>query len=411
MARKPKNEKIQCEHYSWVLKTKIRTGVFFADGRGNKPDLGRHSLGTRSRDAALVALRELDNLKAVEHGRAAPRVNPEDGELVLQDGWSRYINHLSRPAIQGGVSAKTLKRYRTVFEKFSIFCLAKRITTWNQVNEDVLSGYGRWLEEKDYHDTTQSLELITLKQTLNWMIWKKQLPQSSQFRLTLEKSKETTTYCYTREQVAAMIDHCRGRDDLHWLADVIVALALTGFRIGELAELRWENLDLEKKLIQLVDRSRQTRRSERTHAPKTKSHRSRSLPIRPELLEIFNRLPRHKDGRVFHGPSGGKIKPDTLRNILNREVLKPLSRRFPKGVNGLGIAAGRLHSFRHYFCSICADNGVSEQMLMGWLGHRDSAMIRRYYHLRIDESRRQMEGIPFLPPRAVEGPDSGTASP
>jgi len=144
---------------------------------------------------------------------------------------------------------------------------------------------------------------------------------------------------------------------------------------------------------------------------KTKSHRSRSLPIRTELREIFVRLPRHKDDRVFHGPNGGKIKPDTVRNILIREVLKPLSQRFPKGVNGPGIAAGRLHSFRHYFCSISSDHGVSEQMLMQWLGHRDSEMIRRYYHLRIDESRRQMETIPFLPPRAVEGPDSGTASP
>jgi hypothetical protein len=65
-----------------------------------------------------------------------------------------------------------------------------------------------------------------------------------------------------------------------------------------------------------------------------------------------------------------------------------LAERFPVAGDDPGIGAGRLHSFRHYFCSIAADNGVSEQMLMAWLGHRNSAMVKHYYHLRQDESRR-----------------------
>ncbi len=48
------------------------------------------------------------------------------------------------------------------------------------------------------------------------------------------------------------------------------------------------------------------------------------------------------------------------------------------------------------FCSMSADHDVPEQLLMSWLGHRDSEMIRRYYHLRQEETRRQMAKIPFL---------------
>src|SRR4051812_41379552 len=51
---------------------------------------------------------------------------------------------------------------------------------------------------------------------------------------------------------------------------------------------------------------------------------------------------------------------------------------------------GRLHGFRHYFCSQSADSGTPEQMLMSWLGHRDSEMIRLYYHQRDADARRQM---------------------
>ena len=35
-------------------------------------------------------------------------------------------------------------------------------------------------------------------------------------------------------------------------------------------------------------------------------------------------------------------------------------------------------------------------MVMDWLGHNDSAMIKIYYHLHDEESRKQMNGLDFL---------------
>lgn len=138
------------------------------------------------------------------------------------------------------------------------------------------------------------------------------------------------------------------------------------------------------------------RAGSRLATSQTKSHQPRYPPLNRELVDILQRLPRHPDGRVFHGPNGGKLKPDTARNILRREVQKPLSERFPAGPNGKGIEAGRLHSFRHYFCSRAADSGMSENMLKSWLGHSNSDMIRLYYQMRSDEARRQIELVPFL---------------
>ena len=82
-----------------------------------------------------------------------------------------------------------------------------------------------------------------------------------------------------------------------------------------------------------------------------------------EILVRMKRPP-HRDGRVFHGPSGGILKPDTVRNILEREVLVPLAKRFPAPPGGQGMADGRLHSFRHYFCSTSANAGVIKLFLI-----------------------------------------------
>ena len=72
-----------------------------------------------------------------------------------------------------------------------------------------------------------------------------------------------------------------------------------------------------------------------------------------------------------------------------------------------GLEDGRLHSFRHYFCSEAANSReVSEQMLMSWLGHRDSKMVHRYFHAKPDEALRQMAAVDFTGPE-VNGQAAG----
>ncbi len=242
-----------------------------------------------------------------------------------------------------------MKRYRTVLDKFLAFAKEKGIRHWQQVNKDALGRYGKWLEDQDYHDKTQYIELTVLKQVIKWMVSEQLLPTTSLVAMKLKKPQGTTAYCCTREQVQAIIAFCRERSDLDWLADVVVALATTGLRISELAGLHWSDVDMERGILRLKDTSRKARQSKRQEARTTKSHRDHSLPVHEELIPVLRRLPRLSDGRVFHGPKGGKLKPDTVRNILKREVLPTLAEKFPPSGDDPGIAAGRLHSFRHYF--------------------------------------------------------------
>ncbi len=68
--------------------------------------------------------------------------------------------------------------------------------------------------------------------------------------------------------------------------------------------------------------------------------------------------------------------------MLINQVIEPLLGRFPSVEGEQGFADGRLHSFRHYFASMCA---LNPQLTMHWLGHQDSAMVRHYFHLHAAE--------------------------
>jgi integrase len=399
MPAKRKKEKIAGHYFTWLLGS--RNGVFFADGRSNHPhQVGRHSLGTCDRQEAMEQLKRLDLVKAVEFGLAdRSQLNAESEEAIsLEKGRDLYLKHVERPPVLGGTGKSTAKRYRPVFAKFIPFALEEGVRTWQSVSKRLLEAYGAWLDDQDYAPASEYLELTTLKQAMKWLAEDKLIPSTCLFAMHLEKPKGTTTYCYQREEVDAMVEHCFAQPALNWLGEVIIALATTGLRISELASLRWDDFDFAANAIRLTDTRHRAVKTERDKASATKSHRDRSLPMRPELRTVLETKTRHKDGRVFHGPLGGVLKPDTIRNILIREVLEPLAERFPPAPGRKSFRDGRLHSFRHYFCSMSATNNVPEQILMSWLGHQDSKMVRHYYHLHDAPSQAHMARTEFITP-------------
>src|SRR5262249_9935456 len=137
MPRKRKKEEVLGKHFVWLLG--LRSGVYYADGRSNQPDAGRHSLGTRSRTEALQALQRLDVVRAVALGLAdqALLLAPLE-QLSLAEGRRLYLQHVTRPRVGGGARPASAKRYRAVFDKFERFASGEGVSTWNQVDRKTL---------------------------------------------------------------------------------------------------------------------------------------------------------------------------------------------------------------------------------------------------------------------------------
>jgi len=190
-----------------------------------------------------------------------------------------------------------------------------------------------------------------------------------------------------------------------WMANVIIGLATTGMRIAEFAKLRWSDIDIKANTIKLTDERHSSRRKRIGNRRTTKGKRGRVLPLHAVFKQTLESIDSHRDGRVFHGPRGGLLKPDTVRNILIRELIKPLARKFPTPDGEIGLESGRLHSFRHFFVSESFRQGTTEAQIMSWVGHKDSKMVARYRQLRSDDSQRMMSQIDFLDTDDSAGPD------
>ena len=405
MPAKRRYEEILCRHFAW--KIFLRGKVYWADGRCGSISVGRHSLKARTKEEAKVALRRLDERIAVERGLVERERVTEDvnRQLPLEQGFDIYRGYMDRPEVSRGIRISTKKRYRPVFAHFREFCRPRRIHNWNQVNRSVVLDYGSFLEAQGYAPRTVYLELTTIKQILKYLIDEGHLLPTQSFRLRLSKPTSSDVHCYSIEEVRAILEHVAANPELAWLHRILMGLAFTGLRIQELASLKWSDISLDCSTIHLKDEGHRSKTL--GHRRRTKSGRSRMLPVLPELKALLRALVRDPEAFVFQSMKGRRLNDNNLRTVFVKDVIRPLSRRFPSPEGERGFKDGRLHSFRHFFCSQMANANTPITALQQWLGHRNSAMVMHYYHLNNADAKRLMSSIRLLPRPSRKGPGGG----
>lgn len=175
-------------------------------------------------------------------------------------------------------------------------------------------------------------------------------------------------------------DEIRRFLDAAWSEGEIVgalytAAVYTGMREGELAGLRWEDVDLERRLITV----------QRSVAGPTKAEDVRYVPVLDQLLPVLKKLRLRCPG-VFLFPnrdggmhqSAARIFQEVLHRVLAAAGFKPVER------NGKLRPYVTFHGLRHSFASHWVMRGGDLFKLQKILGHKSVQMTMRYAHLAPD---------------------------
>ena len=130
------------------------------------------------------------------------------------------------------------------------------------------------------------------------------------------------------------------------VADIVMTLAITGWRSGEVKNLRWAELDLPRQIATLAE---------------TKSGRS-IRPLSVEAIKIIEAQPRNNE-YVF--PLGAK----PIANLNQQFIKLGLSREITP------------HVLRHSYASLSADMGFPDHTIARLLGHVQASITSRYIHI------------------------------
>ena len=155
-----------------------------------------------------------------------------------------------------------------------------------------------------------------------------------------------------------------------------VAVALfCGLRLGELRGLQWANVDLDAKLIKIVDNWQDA--DGETKLPKWQ--KIRTAPIPDPALEALRFLHTVHPGDGFVLPNqrtkGTPMTGAGIRHGFNRLLMSITISDLDRKARGIVF-----HSLRHGFVSMCQGEGIPEHVIRSMVGHSDEKMTARYTH-------------------------------
>jgi integrase len=148
------------------------------------------------------------------------------------------------------------------------------------------------------------------------------------------------------------------RKDIHYLRDIVECTLNTGMRRSEILSLKWEQI-----------------RGNFIYLRKTKTSKSRQIPINDDLAALFKRMRKRqglKSQYVF---------------IYQGTRIKDVKNGYNAALKRAGIMDANFHTLRHTFASHFVMRGGSLKALQEILGHKTLTMTMRYAHLAQDHKK------------------------
>ena len=182
----------------------------------------------------------------------------------------------------------------------------------------------------------------------------------------------------TEEEIERLLSNSK------WpLRSIIVAALNTGMRKREVLNLRWSDIDLTNRILQVGN---------------SKNNERRIIYINNTLYLELRSIPRflHTD-HVFCNKQG--IPFDDVK------------KSFATALKKSGIADFRFHDLRHTFASYLVMSGTSLKTVQELLGHKSLRMTMKYAHLSEEYKQNAVQKLDTIWSQTGKGPQAETRNP
>lgn len=322
----------------------------------------------------------------------------EKTKIKLQD----YVKDYILKSLNQRVTSSTVERYMSLYySHIENSSLGKKY-----VHEIKLQDIEDFFKSKTkLSKSSMSLLSLLLKQTFRYAISNNIIRINPCIDFVLpksEKEKRVIKILTLDEQQRFLESAKESRYFLLYFFDLC-----TGMRAGEVEALKWENVDLDNKIVKVRESARLVRKYDdkgntndivEVKEPKTKES-IRDIPLSEQLTNL---LKQHKENSsseyVFTNMKNEMLTHDTLdkslKVICNKaKIGEPVQRRRNRKdvIEYTGIT---FHCLRHTFATRLIENGVDVKTVSQLLGHSKTEItINRYVHSTDDSKKAAIESL------------------
>ena len=320
-----------------------------ADGKRRLKKLGDAKIMTlkSARVKAIKLKRAIEEQKDILIGESTKSKNKASVITLGAFYDTYYLPHIKNH----------IKSYETNISIFKNHLLPKyKNTPMDEISKaSIMKLHSDMVQKKHLAAATANKVLIFLSSAFNIAIdlgieGVSQNPARSIKQYTLNNAKERYL---TKEEAKRLLEAINQTQQNIHLKYIIPMLLLSGARKREVLDAKWNDFDMLNKLWTI---------------PTSKNGKKRVLPLTPQLLELYNSIPKTNSEYLFASPVTGKPYV-TIFTSWNSARIKA------------GLKDVRIHDLRHSFASALVNNGRSLYEVQVLLGHSTSKMTQRYAHL------------------------------
>lgn len=299
---------------------------------------------------------------------------------------------------------------KTSFERIASICQRHIRPTWGTRALDDLSNleireWAATLQQRLASRTARKVILI-FRQLLDAAVDDRRLSVNPAARVPLPANEGSDREWMVPAQAQAL------RDAIAPEYRVVVLLGYwCGLRLGEIAALRRQDVDLTRSRIRVERTAQQTVDGVSFGPPKTRAGR-RTVPV---SRTVMRQIAEHLSSFTGPEPEALVVTTSTGTPILRQNFIRWAWRA---GLRGAGLPASLTpHSMRHGFASLLIAGGFSIKEVSQWCGHASTAVtLSVYAHVASqseDDAPDRLEALMAStpsargdgrPPRATEHP-------
>ena len=315
--------------------------------------------------------------REAERASARALTDVDDGTLTRPDT-TTVATHLRTWLAGLGRKPATLEAYRRVVESHLVPALG-RLRLRYLAPPQIKAAYRSLQDDEGLSPTTVQLVHQVLSKALSDAVDDGPLAENPAAKVKAPARSTPEMHTWSRERASLLLRHVNGER----LAAMWQLLLTAGMRRGEVAALRWQDVDFDRASLS----SRQTgnivggiRTVGTPEGRKDASVKSRRLSLDAGTVEA---LRRHRTqqlqermacgeawqdyGLVFVREDGSPLDPSTIGQHLTVRVKQA------------GLPHVRVHDLRHTDATLALEAGIHSEVVSERLGHANIAIVLNLY--------------------------------
>lgn len=284
------------------------------------------------------------------------------------DGYCRYL------AAERGRSGHTVRAYESDLTQLLDYAAAAGVTTLEALDLGILRGWLGELSTAGRARSTLARRAATARSFTAWALREELISADPALRLKAPKRNKTLPGVLRPAQLETLftaLQEAAAEGDPVALRDraVVELLYATGVRVGELAALDVDDLDPDRRSLQVIG----------------KGNKERTVPYGlPAALALDDWLRRGRPALATSDSRAALFLGRRGRRVDQRQVRAVTARLF----EALGdTSASGPHALRHSAATHLLDGGADLRAVQEILGHSSLATTQLYTHVSVDRLR------------------------